>query len=205
LIAVFCDGPRSVVLRPFSIERQSDPALSVLFTAEQLRDAVRNVPNFPSPGIQFKDITPILSDRELLMQSVDALADPYLDAGITKVLGIEARGFILGGMLARRLGAGFIPIRKKGKLPHDILKVEYELEYGTDCIEMHADALDASDIVLIHDDVIATGGTAAAAGRLARETGAQIAGFAFLIELEFLTGRKVLEHGARVHSVLRYQ
>ena len=196
---------RSVVLRPFSIERQSDPALSVLFTAEQLRDAVRNVPNFPSPGIQFKDITPILSDRELLMQSVDALADPYLDAGITKVLGIEARGFILGGMLARRLGAGFIPIRKKGKLPHDILKVEYELEYGTDFIEMHADALDASDIVLIHDDVIATGGTAAAAGRLARETGAQIAGFAFLIELEFLAGRKVLEHGARVHSVLRYQ
>jgi len=205
ITAVFAMVARTALLRHNSIERQSGHALSVLLKVEQLRDAVRNVPNFPSPGIQFKDITPILSDRELLMQSVDALADPYLETGITKVLGIEARGFILGGMLARRLGAGFIPIRKKGKLPHDILKAEYELEYGTDCIEMHADALDASDIVLIHDDVIATGGTAAAAGRLARETGAQIAGFAFLIELEFLTGRKALEHGARVHSVLRYQ
>lgn len=179
--------------------------MSVTYQADQLREAVRNVPNFPSAGIQFKDITPILSDRELLTQSVDALADPYLESGITKVLGIEARGFILGGMLARRLGAGFIPIRKKGKLPHDILMAEYELEYGTDCIEMHADALDGSDVVLIHDDVIATGGTAAAAGRLVREAGAQIAGFAFLIELDFLAGRNVLEHGARVHSVLRYE
>lgn len=139
------------------------------------------------------------------MQSVDALADPYLEAGVTKVVGIEARGFILGGILAHRLDAGFIPVRKKGKLPHDILLAEYDLEYGTDSIEMHVDALDASDVVLIHDDVIATGGTAAAAGRLVRETGARIAGFAFLIELDFLSGRNALEDSALVHSVLRYE
>ena len=139
------------------------------------------------------------------MQSVDALAHPFLESGVTKVLGIEARGFILGAILARRLDAGFIPVRKKGKLPHDILAEEYDLEYGTDCIEMHADALDPSDVVLIHDDVIATGGTAAAAGRLVHETGARIEGFAFLIELDFLSGRKALEDSARVHSVLRYK
>ncbi len=176
-----------------------------MLNADQLRDAVRTVPNFPSPGIQFKDITPILSDRHLLRQSIEALAQPYLHAGITKVLGIEARGFILGSMLAHRLDAGFVPIRKKGKLPHDILAADYELEYGTDCIEMHADALDSADVVLIHDDVIATGGTAYAAGRLVREAGARIAGFAFLIELDFLKGRTRLEDEVRVHSVLRYE
>lgn len=176
-----------------------------MISAEQLRDAVRNVPNFPSPGIQFKDITPILGDRRLLQHSVEALAQPYLELGVTKVLGIEARGFILGSMLAHRLGAGFVPVRKKGKLPHDILKAEYKLEYGTDCIEMHADALDSTDLVVIHDDVIATGGTAAAAGKLVREAGARVAGFSFLIELRFLNGREALTDGSRIHSVLEFE
>ncbi len=173
--------------------------------ADRLRDAVRNIPDFPSPGIQFKDITPILGNRDLLKQSVEALAAPYLHAGVTKVLGIEARGFILGSMLAHRLGAGFIPVRKKGKLPYEIVTAEYNLEYGTDCIEMHVDAVDASDTVLIHDDVIATGGTAAAAGRLVRAMGASIAGFSFLVELVFLSGREALEDDIHIHSVIQYE
>lgn len=173
--------------------------------ADQLRDAVRTIPDFPSPGIQFKDITPILADPDLLKRCIEALAEPYLDAGVTKVLGIEARGFILGSMLAHRLGAGFIPVRKKGKLPFEIVASEYSLEYGTDCIEMHVDAITASDTVLIHDDVIATGGTAAAAGRLVREIGARVAGFSFLIELGFLSGRKELEKDVHIHSVIRYE
>lgn len=173
--------------------------------ADQLRDAVRTISNFPSPGIQFKDITPILGDRDLLQQSVEALAAPYLDLGVTKVLGIEARGFILGSMLAHRLCAGFIPVRKKGKLPYETVGAEYELEYGTDCIEMHIDAVGALDTVLIHDDVIATGGTAAAAGRLVREMGAHLVGFSFLVELGFLSGRETLADDARIHSVIRYE
>ncbi len=176
-----------------------------MIESDRLREAVRNIPDFPSPGIQFKDITPILSDKDLLTQSVEALARPFLGAGVTKVLGIEARGFILGGMIARRLDAGFIPVRKKGKLPHTIVNADYELEYGADSIEMHADALGSSDTVLIHDDVIATGGTAAAAGRLVKESEARLAGFAFLIELAFLKGRAALENDARIHSVLQYE
>lgn len=176
-----------------------------MIDSDRLREAVRNIPDFPSPGIQFKDITPILSDKDLLTQSVEALARPFLEAGVTKVLGIEARGFILGGMIARRLDAGFIPVRKKGKLPHTIVNADYELEYGADSIEMHADALGSSDTVLIHDDVIATGGTAAAAGRLVKESEARLAGFAFLIELAFLKGRAALENDVRIHSVLQYE
>ena len=178
--------------------------VSMTLHVDQLREAVRTIPDFPSPGIQFKDITPILGDADLLRQSVDALADPYLDAGVTKVLGIEARGFILGSMLAHRLGAGFVPIRKRGKLPYEIVTASYNLEYGTDCIEMHIDALAESDTVVIHDDVIATGGTAAAAGRLVRDIGARIAGFSFLVELAFLGGRSLLEDEVMIHSVIRY-
>ncbi len=175
-----------------------------MLQADQLRNAVRTIPDFPSPGIQFKDITPILGDRDLLKASVEALAEPYLGSGVTKVLGIEARGFILGSMLALRLGAGFVPVRKRGKLPYEIVTADYNLEYGADCIEMHVDAFGESDTVLIHDDVIATGGTAAAAGRLVREMGARIAGFSFLVELGFLSGRDLLEDSVRVHSVIRY-
>jgi len=168
----------------------------------QLEQAVRTIPDFPRPGIQFKDITPILGDPVLLCQAVEALGAPYLDDEITKVIGIEARGFILGAMLAQFLGAGFVPVRKRGKLPYKIVAVEYELEYGADAIEMHVDAIEPHDRVLIHDDVIATGGTAAACYRLAQHSGAEVVGYSFLMELGFLQGRRVLKDGLRVHSVL---
>jgi adenine phosphoribosyltransferase len=171
-------------------------------TALDLQHAIRNVANFPKAGIQFKDITPILVDPVLLNQAVDALAAPYFGQGITKVVAIEARGFILGGMLACRLGAGFVPVRKKGKLPYRTLVETYALEYGTDTIEMHEDAVSASDRVLIHDDVIATGGTAVAAHRLVKQAGADVVGYAFLIELDFLQGRRLLGEQAPVHVVI---
>ena len=168
----------------------------------ELEQVVRTIPDFPKPGIQFKDITPILSDPILLHQAVEALAAPYQDDGITKVIGIEARGFILGAMLAHHLGAGFVPVRKRGKLPYETVTVEYALEYGADVIEMHIDAIEPHDRVLIHDDVIATGGTAAACYTLAHHSGAEVVGYAFLMELGFLGGRNVLQDGLRVHSVL---
>ena len=168
----------------------------------ELEQAVRTISDFPKPGIQFKDITPILSDPVLLHQAVEALAEPFLDEEITKVIGIEARGFILGAMLAQFLGAGFVPVRKRGKLPYQTVAAEYKLEYGTDVIEMHVDAIEPDDRVLIHDDVIATGGTASACYRLASGFGAEVVGYAFLMELTFLQGRRVLKDGLRVHSVL---
>lgn len=171
-------------------------------TTTLLAQAIRNVADFPTPGIQFKDITPILADPALLNVAVDALAAPYLGKGITKVVAIEARGFILGSILATRLGAGFIPVRKKGKLPYTTVKAEYALEYGTDTIEMHADAIGPEDKVLIHDDVIATGGTASAAYEIVSGAGARVAGYAFLIELGFLNGRSKLAPSVPVHCVL---
>lgn len=169
---------------------------------DELAGAIRDVPDFPEPGIQFKDITPILLDHRLLGSAVDALAEPFLNKGITKVVGIEARGFILGSLLAHRLDAGFIPIRKRGKLPYHTLEESYQLEYGTDQIEMHLDALKPHDRVLIHDDVIATGGTAAAAYRLARRFSVEVVGYAFLVELGFLGGRGQLNSAVPVHVVL---
>lgn len=171
---------------------------------EELVGAVRTIPDFPKPGIQFKDITPILSSPRLLRMAAEALVEPYRSDGITKILGVESRGFILGSLLACELEAGFVPVRKKGKLPYKTVSAEYALEYGTDQIEMHVDALEAGDRVLIHDDVIATGGTAAAARRLAERDGVQVVGYAFLVELAFLGGRALLEPGVRVHSVIRF-
>lgn len=171
---------------------------------DHLKATVRTIPDFPKPGIQFKDITPVLADPKLLKLAVIALAEPWQDARITKVIGIESRGFILGAMLAERLGAGFVPVRKEGKLPFSTLKESYGLEYGTDTIEMHTDALDESDIVLIHDDVIATGGTAAAAQRLAESAGARMAGYSFLINLTFLDGQSKLKPGLMCHSLIQY-
>lgn len=171
---------------------------------QRLRAAVRDVSDFPTPGIQFKDITPILSDRLLLAESIEALAAPFLEAGVTKVAGIEARGFILGTSVARRLDAGFVPIRKKGKLPYETHAVDYELEYGTDAVEMHIDAVSSDDIVLIHDDVIATGGTASATASLIRLAGGHVLGYSFLVELSFLSGREALDTGASIHSVLTF-
>jgi adenine phosphoribosyltransferase len=157
-----------------------------------LKELVRDVPDFPRPGVMFKDITPLWSDSRGLTGSVDALADAYRDRGIDKVIGIEARGFIIAAPVALRLGAGFVPVRKVGKLPSRAHSETYDLEYGTDTLEMHVDALSSSDTVLIVDDVLATGGTAAAAHRLADRSGARVAGFGFVIELAFLSGRAKL-------------
>lgn len=158
----------------------------------ELSSLIRDIHDFPKEGIVFKDITPLLASPEGFRQSIDTIADAYADAGITKVLGAEARGFIFGGALAYRLGAGFVPARKPGKLPWDTTSHEYELEYGTDSLEVHTDAVGPGDIVLIVDDVLATGGTAAAKAALVSKMGASVAGFAFLIELDFLAGREKL-------------
>lgn len=157
-----------------------------------LESLIRDVPDFPQPGIMFKDITPLLASPDGFREAIDMLADPYRGAGVTKVLGAEARGFILGGALAYALGAGFIPARKPGKLPYETTSAEYALEYGTDQLEMHVDAIGPDDVVLIVDDVLATGGTAAAKADLVTRNGATVAGFAFLIELDFLGGRAKL-------------
>jgi adenine phosphoribosyltransferase len=171
---------------------------------DKLKSAVRNVPDFPEPGIQFKDITPILADHELMRFAVDTMAARWADAGITKVIGIESRGFLLGAMLAERMDVGFVPVRKMGKLPYTTLQETYDLEYGTDTIEMHIDALSDGDRVLIHDDVIATGGTAAASHRLVESAGAQLVGYCFLIELSFLKGRNLLDPSIPMQSLLDY-
>lgn len=171
---------------------------------QALRNAVRTVQDFPQPGIAFKDVSPILLDPVLFRQAIEALAAPFRDAGVTKVAGIESRGFLFGLSLARELGAGFAIIRKKGKLPWRTYRMEYDLEYGTDCIEMHRDAVVEGDRVLIHDDVIATGGTAAAAAKMIRAAGGESVGFSFLAELNFLSGRDRLGDAAAVESVLRF-
>lgn len=171
----------------------------------RLEQAVRTVPDFPRPGIQFKDITPILGDAVLLQSVVHELIHPYRHLRIDKVAGIESRGFILGAMIAVELGAGFVPLRKQGKLPYRTLVEEYELEYGVDALEMHVDAIEAGDVVLVHDDVIATGGTAAAACKMIRQAGGTVAGCSFLIELAFLQGKDRLDGLAEsIHTVLRY-
>ena len=167
----------------------------------ELLAAIRTVPDFPEPGIQFKDISPILGNPRLLKIVIDELVQPIKDLRIEKVLGIESRGFILGAMIAERLHAGFVPVRKAGKLPSQTISESYELEYGSAVIEMHADALEPGDRVLIHDDLIATGGTAAATGKLARRVAANVVAYSFLIELDALDGRSQLE-GWPVYSLL---
>lgn len=172
---------------------------------QQLLDAIRTVSDFPKPGIQFKDITPILKDVSLLKAAVAELAAPYEGQNVSQVVGMESRGFILGAMLAARLGAGFVPVRKKGKLPYKTMAETYDLEYGTDTLEMHIDAIKAGDRVLIHDDVIATGGTAEATGRLIQRAQGAIVGCSFLIELSFLQGRdKLASITDNIHAVIAY-
>lgn len=163
---------------------------------------IRDIPDWPKEGVVFKDITPLLASPEGFRDAIDTLAAAYEDAGVTKVMGAEARGFIFGGALAYRLGAGFVPARKPGKLPWDTTSVTYDLEYGTDSLEVHADGVGSDDLVLIVDDVLATGGTAAAKAKLVTETGARVAGFAFLIELDFLDGRSRLPEGAPIVSLI---
>lgn len=168
-----------------------------------LRAFVRDVPDFPKPGILFRDVTPLLSDPQALAAAVHALAEPFQGRGVQKVLGIESRGFVFGAPVALALGAGLTLVRKAGKLPWRTRRTSYDLEYGTDTVEMHEDAVVPGERVLLVDDLIATGGTAAAAVQLARDAGAEVVGCAFLIELTVLDGRERLGVDD-VHVLLRY-
>src|SRR6187402_586198 len=170
---------------------------------ELLKTRIRHVPDFPKAGILFYDITTLLRDAEGFKATIDMLSSPYAGKGVELVVGIESRGFILGAAVAQSIGAGFIPIRKPGKLPAKSVKASYALEYGTDALEMHEDAIGKGHRVLIVDDVLATGGTAAAAATLVKQLGGELFGMAFLIELSFLNGREKLP-GERVFSVLQY-
>ena len=170
---------------------------------EELKRTIRDVKNFPKAGIVFKDVTPVLLDATLFAQAIHLMAEPYRDARITRVVSIESRGFLFGAPIALELGAGLVPIRKPGKLPAATQRIEYALEYGTDALEMHHDAVQPGDRVLVVDDVLATGGTANAAAQLVGGTGAAVVGFSFLIELDFLKGRQRLQ-GRRVEALLHY-
>jgi adenine phosphoribosyltransferase len=169
--------------------------------APRVRGTLRAIPDYPKPGILFQDITPVLRDGELFREVVADMASPFRGSGVTHVLGIEARGFILGGAVATALGAGFVPARKPGKLPWERAAETYDLEYGSDSLEAHRDALTRGNRVLVVDDVLATGGTARAAGQLARGLGAELVGWSFLLEIEALRGRERLE-GAACHVVV---
>ena len=170
---------------------------------EHLKTRIRHVPDFPKPGILFYDITTLLNDAQGFRDVIGAVAGPYTKSGIEQVVGIESRGFILGAAVANALGAGFVPIRKPGKLPSKTHREDYALEYGTDGLEIHEDAVREGQRVLIVDDVLATGGTAKAAAGLVRRIGGQLVGLSFLIELKVLNGRDRLS-GEDVYSVLQY-
>jgi adenine phosphoribosyltransferase len=171
--------------------------------AESLKSFIRDVPDFPKAGIVFKDITTLLKDPIAFRRSLDLFTVLCGEQSVDAVMAIESRGFILGSALADRLGVGFVPVRKPGKLPSKTIQCTYDLEYGTDSLEVHEDAFTKGQRVLVVDDVIATGGTARAAGQLARQLGAQVAGYAFLVELGFLNGRAKLA-GAEVLSLIKY-
>ena len=171
--------------------------------AERIKAIIRDVPDFPKKGIIFKDITPLLADHTAFTGAVNSIAEAYKGRGITKVLGIEARGFILAAPVALALGAGMVPVRKKGKLPYKTVSATYALEYGEDTLQMHEDAVRKGEKVLIVDDVLATGGTAGAVVALAEKLGGKVEAVAVLIELEFLNGRAKLP-GREVFSVIKY-
>lgn len=172
----------------------------------ELRALIRTIPDHPKPGIMFRDVTTLLGDAQGLGRAVHALAAPYADAGIAKVAGIEARGFILGGAIAVVLGAGFVPLRKRGKLPSAVVGHDYQLEYGTDRIEMHIDAIRRGERVLLVDDLIATGGTAAAAIQLIEQVGGTVAGACFLVDLPDLGGSaRLASLGHTVQSLINFE
>lgn len=168
-----------------------------------LKDYIRSIPGFPKPGILFRDITTLLKDKKAFKEAVDTLADKYKNTKIDKVVAVEARGFILGGAIAHKLNAGFIPVRKKGKLPYKTISVTYALEYGTDTLEMHQDAIKQNDKVLIVDDLLATGGTVRAVTDLVKQLQGKIIGIAFLIELTDLKGRDKLK-GYPIYSLIKF-
>src|SRR5215831_1411715 len=172
--------------------------------SDQLKKLIREVPDFPKKGILFYDITTLLRDKTGFAQLIDLFSEHYIGKNIDLILGMEARGFIFGPALAYRLNAGFVPVRKPGKLPAATCRVEYELEYGSNALEIHKDAIEKGQRVIIVDDLLATGGTAAATVELARSLGADIAGLGFVVELDFLKGREKLP-GSEVFSLLHYQ
>ncbi len=170
---------------------------------KSIEKAIRNIPDYPKPGIQFKDITPLLQDGKLFHKAVKLMAKPFKKEKIQAVVAVESRGFIFGAAMATHLGVGFVPVRKKGKLPHQTLAESYALEYGSDTLEIHKDALKQGQKVLIVDDLLATGGTVGAVVKLIERLGAKVAGLACLIELSFLGGRKKLPR-CPVHSLIDY-
>jgi len=170
---------------------------------ETMKTKIRHVPDFPKAGILFYDVTTLLRDPEGFHMAIDSLSMPFIGHGIDLVVGIESRGFILGAAVADRIGAGFVPVRKVGKLPSTTIRVTYDLEYGSDSLEMHNDAIEDGQRVLIVDDLLATGGTAGAVLKLMRRLGADVRGLAFLVELDFLPGRRRLE-GEQLHVVIHY-
>jgi adenine phosphoribosyltransferase len=173
---------------------------------ETLLESIRSIPDYPKPGIMFRDITTLLGDARAFRRAVDELVHPYAGTKIDKIAGIEARGFILGGAIAHQLSAGFIPIRKKGKLPHDTVRVAYSLEYGVDEMEMHKDAIAPGQKVILVDDLIATGGTAEGAVKLLRQMGADIVAACFVIDLPDLGGRAKLEAlGVTVRTLVSFE
>lgn len=172
---------------------------------EELIAAIRNIPDYPKPGIMFRDITTLLGNPRAFRRSVDELVHPFAGTKIEKVAGMEARGFIIGGAVAHQLSAGFVPIRKKGKLPHDTVRIAYSLEYGVDEMEMHRDALQPGEKVILVDDLIATGGTAEGAVKLLKQMGAEIVAACFIIDLPALGGRKKLEAlGVDVRTLVEF-
>jgi adenine phosphoribosyltransferase len=181
----------------------ASPSAADVALIRSLKATIRDVPDFPKPGIVFKDITPVLSDRDLFRRTAQAMAAPFVGDGVSYVVGVESRGFILGAPVAIELGAGFIPVRKPGKLPHRTTAAEYALEYGTDKLEIHADAHAPDARVLVVDDVLATGGTASATCRLVEALGGVVVGCSFLIALSFLPGRSALA-GRRVETLVTY-
>lgn len=173
-------------------------------TLDHIRATVRDVPDFPKPGILFKDITPVLADPALLSRAIDGMIDATGVLKVDKVVGIDARGFIFGSLIAQRLNAGFVPVRKKGKLPWMTRGVDYSLEYGSNSIEIHQDAIAPGETVLLADDLLATGGTASAALTLIEQSGGKIVGSTFFIELSFLQGREKLRGHGPVHALITY-
>lgn len=171
--------------------------------ADDLKKCIRDIPDFPKEGIIFKDITTLLKDKNAFKKSIDLLANKFKKEKIDYVVGVEARGFVFGAALAYKIGAGFVPVRKKGKLPYRTKRVTYELEYGKDVLEIHEDAIEPKSRVLIVDDLLATGGTIRAVSELVREQKAKIAGVAFLVELQFLGGKEKLKD-LPIFSVLKY-
>ncbi|HET9390417.1 MAG TPA: adenine phosphoribosyltransferase [Steroidobacteraceae bacterium] len=175
-------------------------------TLREIRDSIRTIPDYPKPGVQFRDITTLLGNARAFRRVVDELVEPWTTAKVNRVAGIEARGFILGGAVAHQLAAGFVPIRKKGKLPHTTVRVAYSLEYGLDEMEMHQDAVQPGERIILVDDLIATGGTAEAAVRLLRTLGAQILGACFIIDLPDLGGtRKLQALGVPVRTLVAFE